>query len=430
MAEHRADWVSVAEARRAILASVPRLPGELRPLADTLGHVLAERIVAPVDLPPWDNSGMDGFAVRAADVLGATEETPVELRVLEDVAAGSFPTMPLSPGTATRVMTGAPVPEGADGVVRVEHTDGGSGIGTAAARVRIVRDEDAGRNVRGRGGDLRAGSCVLDEGAVLRAAEIGVAASVGRSQLAVRRRPLVGIVSSGDELVEVDRFAEVLEGRRIVSSNGYSLAAQVEESRMTVRRLGIAPDDPAALRERILAASGCDALVTSAGISVGAHDHTRAVLEELGVRVEFWRVRMKPGSPFAFGRVDALGGIPWFGLPGNPVSAMVTFELFVRPALLWMAGHRAIFPPTVTATVADDYAMRPGLTHFPRARLTEEGGRTLAHLTGSQGSGILTSMAAADALLVLPEDSTGARGGESVTAIVLGGAPLRENPGY
>jgi molybdopterin molybdotransferase len=426
VAEARPDWLSVSEARETILNGITPLPAELRPLAASLGHVLAERILSPLDLPPWNNSGMDGFAVRAADVAGASKDRPVELRVLEDVQAGGFPAFPLSPGTATRVMTGAPVPDGADGVIRVEHTDGGSGIGTAEARVRIFSDEDAGRNLRKRGEDLRTGSCVIEEGALLRAAEIGVAASVGRSQLRVVRRPRVGLVSSGDELVEVDGFSQVLAGRRIVSSNGYSLAAQVEESRMEVRRLGIAPDEPALLRERIMAARGCDALVTSAGISVGTHDHTRAVLEELGVRVEFWRVRMKPGSPLAFGYVEALGGIPWFGLPGNPVSAMVTFELFVRPALLRMAGHRALHLPTVTATLRDDYAMRPGLTHFPRARLGEEDGDITAHLTGAQGSGILTSMAAADALLVLPESSTGARAGDRVSAIVLGGAPLQE----
>jgi molybdopterin molybdotransferase len=430
VADTGADWLSVAEARASILDGVPRLQSEVRPLSDCLGSVMAERILSPLDLPPWNNSAMDGFAVLSSDVLGASETEPIDLRVVEDVPAGGFPTVILTPGAATRVMTGAPVPQGAEGVIRVEHTDGGTRLGTAEARVRINRDEDAGRNVRQRGEDLRRGDCVLDEGAVVRAAEIGVAASVGRSQLRVVRRPIVGIVSSGDELVEVDGFPEVLAGRKIVSSNGYSLAAQVEESHMEARRLGIAVDDPALLRERITAARGCDALVTSAGISVGAHDHTRRVLEELGVRVAFWRVRMKPGSPFAFGWIGELGGIPWFGLPGNPVSAMVTFELFVRPALLRMAGHQAVFPPIVTATLPEGYPIRPGLTHFPRARLADREGTTVAMLTGAQGSGILTSMAAADALLVIPEDSTGVSPGEEVRAIVLGGAPLRELPGY
>ena len=431
MAEPRADWLSVAEARAAVMRALPLLPPETRPLAECLGRVLAEHATAPLDLPPWDNSGMDGFAVRSADVLGASEQTPVELRVIEDVAAGGFPTLPLVPGTATRVMTGAPVPEGADSVIRVEHTDGGSDLGSRDARVRITRDEDAGRNIRPKGEDLRSGAVVLEEGAVLRPAAIGVAASIGCRTLLVRRRPRVALVSSGDELVELDRFDEVLAGRKIVSSNGYALAALLEEAGMEPRPLGIAPDDPSALRERILAARGCDALITSAGISVGAHDHTKRVLDELGARVEFWRVKMKPGSPFAFGWIEALGGIPWFGLPGNPVSAMVTFEIFVRPALLRMAGHRAVHAPVTEVRLPEGYPMRPGLTHFPRVRLVPgEDGNPVATLTGAQGSGILTSMAAADALLVVPESSTGIAAGGTARAILLGASPLREDPGY
>lgn len=424
------DWVSVEEARHKILRMASRLGPERRPLPECLGSVLAEPIRSPIDLPPWDNSGLDGFAVRSQDVLGASPDRPIELRVIDDVAAGGFPARPLQPGCASRVMTGAPVPEGCDGVIRVEHTDGGTGLGTSAAGVRILRDEDAGRNLRFRGEDLRVGDTVLDEGTVLRAAAIGVAASVGASELPVYRLPRVAIASSGDELVELDRFEEVLAGRKIVSSNGYTLAALVEEAGMGVRRLGIAPDDPARLRELLLGARGCDVLLTSAGISVGAHDHTRRVLDELDVEVEFWRVRMKPGSPFAFGRVGALGGIPWFGLPGNPVSAMVTFELLVLPALLKMAGHPAIFPPTQRVRMEEDYQIRPGLTHFPRAALRRGEDGYSARLTGAQGSGILTSMTAADALLVIPAESTGVRAGMEVTAIVRNGAPLREEPGY
>ena len=430
MPDSRADWLSVAEARTRILDRLQRTSPETRPLDRCLGYVLAEPVHSPIDLPPWDNSGMDGFAVRSADVLGASEERPVELRVVEDIAAGHFPSIPLSPGAATRVMTGAPVPEGADGVVRVEHTDGGRSLGRDGAIVRILRDSDAGSNIRRRGEDLRTGAIVLNENGFVSAAAIGAAASVGRSQLRVYRRPLVAVASSGDELVEVDGFAEVVAGRRIVSSNGYALAAQLEEAGCTVRRLGIAPDDPERMRERLLEASGCDALVTSAGISVGAHDHTRTVLDGLGARMEFWRVRMKPGSPFAFGWIEALGGIPWFGLPGNPVSAMVTFELFVRPALLRMAGYRSVFRPVEVVRMREDYAARPGLTHFVRARLQRTSDGLSATLTGPQGSGILSSMVAADALVVVPEEDSGLRAGEVARAVVLGGAPLREEPGY
>jgi molybdopterin molybdotransferase len=425
-----ADWLSVAEAREAILAGVDTLPTERLPLLSALGRVLAEELVAPLDLPPWDNSGMDGFAVRGVDVRGASDAAPKTLRVIDDIPAGGFPARALEPGTASRVMTGAPVPEGADGVIRVEHTDGGA-LGGADPRVTILSDADAGRNVRRVGEDLRRGDRVLESGRVVRSAEIGVAASLGRSQLSVIRRPVVGILTSGDELVDVDGFADALAGRRIVSSNGYSLAAQLAESGIEARVLGIASDTPESVREHLLRARGCDALVSTAGISVGAHDYVREVLLALGLRTAFWRVRMRPGSPVAFGWIDELGGIPWFGLPGNPVSCMVTFELFVRPALLRMAGRRAVFLPTVRARLADDYRQPTGLTHFARVRLaTEPDGSAVARLTGAQGSGILTSMAGADGLMVVPEDRGAVPAGESLSTLVLGGAPLREVAGY
>ena len=261
----------------------------------------------------------------------------------------------------------------------------------------------------------------------MRAAELGIAASIGRAELAVVRRPVVAILTSGDELVDVDGFEEVLAGRRIVSSNSYTLAAQVAEAGAEARLLGISPDDPAALREHLLRGVGCDLLITSAGVSVGEHDLVRRVLAELGLRSAFWRVRIRPGSPLAFGWIDELGGIPWFGLPGNPVSSMVTFEIFVRPALLRMAGHQAIFPPTVQAQASEDLAPAPGLTLFLRATLSD-GDPPTATLTGHQGSGILSSMAAANALLVVPEE--GCAAGGMVTAIVLGGAPSRKVAGY
>lgn len=430
-AEPRADWLPVREARERILAAVAPLPPERRPLLDALGRVLAEEIVSPVDLPPWDNSAMDGFAVRAEDVRGASEPHPRALRVVDDIPAGGVPSHAIRAGEASRIMTGAPVPEGADTIVRVEHTDGGSGIGTERGRVRIHSDTDAGRNLRARGEDVRTGDAVLHRGVVLRPAEIGVAASLGRSGLRVVRHPVVAILASGDELVETDGFAEVLAGRRIVSSNSYTLAAALRELGMEARLLGIARDTTVSLREHLEAARGCDALVTTAGVSVGEHDQVRSVLDALGLRPEFWRVRMRPGSPLGFGRVDGLGGIPWFGLPGNPVSTLVAFEVFVRPALLWMAGHRAVFPPVVEARTRDALRLPPGLTHFLRARLHRGGDGTVgAALTGPQGSGILTSMAAADALLVVPEGRGEFAEGEALRAIVLGGAPLREEAGY
>lgn len=428
--ELTADWLGAADAREIILHGVPVLGTERRPLLDALGQVLAEEVVSPVDLPPWDNSGMDGFAVRTEDVRGASAAAPVMLRVVDDVAAGHFATRPVGVGEAIRIMTGAPVPDGADGVVRVEHTDGGTGIGTRGARVVVRSDADAGRNVRPRGEDVRRGDVVLHRGTLLRAGHLAAAASVGRADITVVRRPRVGVLTSGDELVDVNGFAEVVAGRRIVSSNSYALAAQLLESGMEPVPLGIAADTPASLRAHLEAARGCDALVTSAGISVGEHDHTLRVLRDMATEVAFWRVRIRPGSALAFGRVGALGGIPWFGLPGNPVSTMVCFELFVRPALRKMAGESAIFAPTLPVTLRDDYRVKPGLTHFPRARLSMADGGWTARLTGSQGSAVGTSMAMADALLVVPEACDGARAGDVLTAVVLGGAPLRTDAGW
>ncbi|HEY0155424.1 MAG TPA: gephyrin-like molybdotransferase Glp, partial [Longimicrobium sp.] len=390
----------------------------------------AEDVSSTVDLPPWDNSAMDGFAVRAEDVRGASSARPVVLRVVDDVPAGRFAARPVGPGEAIRIMTGAPVPEGADGVIRVEHTDGGSGIGTAEGRVAILSDADAGRNVRPRGEDVRRGSVVLRAGAVLRAAEIGVAASLGRARLRVVRRPVVAVLASGDELVPVEEFAEVQAGRRIVSSNSYSLAAALAEAGLEARVLGIAPDAPEGMREQLERARGCDALITTAGISVGEHDHVRRVMAELDTEVAFWRVRIRPGSAMAFGRVGALGGIPWFGLPGNPVSTGVTFELFVRPALMRMCGRTRIHSPWRYAVLDDAYPMRGELMHFPRVSIRREEDRHFhARLTGSQSSGVSSSLAAADGLALIPP-GPGPRAGHVVRVVWIGGAPPVEEPPF
>jgi molybdopterin molybdotransferase len=427
---HAADWLAAGDALRRMLDGVRPLAPETRSLLDARGSVLAEDVAAPVDLPPWDNSAMDGFAVRAADVRGASSASPVVLRVVDDVPAGAFPSRRVEAGEAIRVMTGAPVPAGADTVVRVEHTDGGREIGTAEGRVTIAGAADAGKNVRPRGEDVRAGDVVLRAGSVLRPGEIAVAAALGRARLSVVRRPVVAVLASGDELVEVEDYAEVLAGRRIVSSNSYALAAQLAEIGVEARVLGIARDTRGSLRAHLEAARGCDALVTTAGISVGEHDHVRAVLDEMETRVEFWRVRIRPGSAMAFGHVGALGGIPWFGLPGNPVSTMVTFELLVRPALLRMCGRTAVHLPTVEAVLRDAYTAKGDLAHFPRVRLTggAEEGTALATLTGSQSSAVATSMAAADALAVIPPG--GALAGARIRAVVLGGAPLSASPPF
>jgi molybdopterin molybdotransferase len=413
--------LSVAEAVDLILRDIGRLPVERVPLLDALGRVLARPLVAPLTIPPWDNSAMDGYAVRAADVESASVERPIVLPVTETVAAGGFATRPLAPGTATRIMTGAPLPEGTDTVVRVEDTDGG------VDRVEVRNARDAGKNVRFRGEDVREGDPVIPAGTPLGPAQLGVLASCGAAVVDVYRRPRVAIMGSGDELVDLDRFHEALAGRKIVSSNSYTLHALVRTAGAEPVNLGVATDDPDSLRERLLGAAGCDLIVTSAGVSVGEFDYTRDVLAALGAEMRFWKVRMRPGAPIGFGILnrspdrDGLSrGIPWIGLPGNPVSTMVTFELFVRPALRRMLGYERLHRRPVRVVLEESVTIGVRLTHFLRAVVTARPDGTLsARLTGPQGSGILTSMSLANALLVVPEDRPRVEAGETASALLL-----------
>ena len=406
--------LSVPEASARILEHIAPLALERVPLLDALGRVLAEPVRAPMTLPAWDNSAMDGYAVRAADIGSASRERPVRLRVLETVAAGAFPTYRVSDGEAIRIMTGAPVPEGADTVVRVEDTDAGT------SDVLVRESRDAGRNVRPRGEDFCEGDALVEAGAVLGPAQLGVLASVGRVAVLAHRRPRVGILGSGDELVDVDCFHEVLAGRKIVSSNGYTLHALVRDAGGDPVNLGIARDDPGSLRDHLARSAGCDLLVTSAGVSVGEFDYTRDVLAALGAELKFWRVRMRPGAPLGFG---LLHGMPWIGLPGNPVSAMVTFELFVRPVVRRMLGHVRLFRRPVPVVLEEAVSIGARLTHFYRCIVsTRDDGTATARLTGPQGSGILTSMSRANALLVVPEDRPRVDAGETLHALPLGEA--------
>ncbi len=396
----------VAEAVARILAEVRPLDSERRALLDALGSVLARDAIASVTLPPWNNSAMDGYAVRGAD-LG---RVPVTLRVVESIAAGRFPSRAVGPGEATRIMTGAPVPEGADTVVRVEDTNGG------AARVEIRDARDAGKNVRPRGEDIAEGAVAIAAGATLGAAQIGVLASLGFADVEVIRTPRVAILTSGDELVELDRFDEVRAGRKIVSSNGYTLQALVRATGAEPVYLGIAADTPESLRSLLDQARECDLIITSAGISVGEHDYMRDVLRAMGAAMRFWRVRMRPGAPIGFG---VLGGKPWIGLPGNPVSTMVTFELFVRPAIRKMRGETRLFRRPVPVALEEPVTTNAELTHFLRAIVTVHDGRRTARLTGPQSSGILTSMSTANALLIVPPERRRVEAGETLNAISI-----------
>jgi molybdopterin molybdotransferase len=389
-------------------------------LLDSLGMVLARDAVARYTLPQWDNSAMDGYAVRATDIEGATAEQPVVLPVLETIAAGGFASRALRAGETMRIMTGAPLPEGADTVVRVEDTDGG------IERVAIRNTRDTRKNIRPRGEDFREGSTVISAGTPLAAAQLGVLASLGYGEVDVHRRPVVAIAGSGDELVDIDQFDDVIAGKKIVASNRYTLDALVRQAGGVPKHLGNAADTPESLRAVVEQSRGADLLVTSAGASVGEYDYTRQVLEALGADLRFWRVRMRPGAPLGFGTLD---GMPWIGLPGNPVSAMVTFELFARPVIRRMLGHTRLFRRPVPAVLDEAVSIGAKLMHFLRAitRVRDDG--TLAvRLTGPQGSGILTSMSQANALLIVPEDRSRVDAGERLNILPLAeDAQLSEN---
>lgn len=421
------EGLTVAEASAWIQSAARVLGPETVPAFDADGRVLAAPVVSTRSLPPADCSAMDGYAVRAADLAGASAASPVALAVVFEVAAGGHAPRAVRAGEAARIFTGAPVPEGADAVVRQEDTE------PDGDRVRIHADPGPREHVRDAGEDVRAGEEVLPAGTVMSPFEIGVLASLGRSMISVHRRARVAILSGGNELVEVD--GDVRDGR-IVSSNSYTLAAQCRAIGATPVYLGIAEDRPECIESQFRAALHADCIVSSAGVSVGDHDHVRPVLEKLGCRLEFWGVRMKPGYPLAFGRFgpDAPGGAAGplvFGLPGNPVSAAVTFEQFVRPALLRMMGHRRCFRPHVRARLGETLTKKPGRLHFVRVALETRGDETIARSTGNQSSGAMTSMVRADGLLIFPLEAAELREGEAVVVQLLGERfPARDEPAF
>lgn len=402
--------LSAGEAARRILDDVRRQPPLRMPLDDALDAVLAEDVVSPLDIPSWTNSAMDGYATRGGDVRGASAERPVRLRVVEQLPAGRFPSRAIGAGECARIFTGAPLPEGADTVIRQEDTDEG------AETVTIVRDRDVGVNIRRAGEDIRRGTTVLRAGAELGPAELGVLASLAVAHPLVYRQPRVAILGSGDEIADVDQPEEILSGRKTASSNTHTLTALVRRAGAEPVNLGIARDTPESLREKLAGAMDADLLVTTAGISVGEHDYLRSVLDDLGAEQRFWKLRMRPGAPVGFG---LLRGVPWIGLPGNPVSTMVTFELFVRPAIRKMAGHPLPFRRGVPVRVAEPIRLKPRLQHFLRAVVTDGPEGAEARLTGPQGSGILTSMVLANALVVIPEGQFETPAGDRVQAIRL-----------
>ena len=405
------------EAARTILEHVAPLPASRRPLREVLDRVLAEDVTSPIDLPAWDNSAMDGYAARAADVEPARPERKVTLAIVETVPAGRFPTKPIGPGQVTRIFTGAPLPAGADTVVRQEDTE----ADPTGRHVTVVTGRDAGKNVRYRGEDIRKDAVVLCAGTPLGPAQLGVLASIAHAAPLVHDAPRVAFMGSGDEIVDLDRAEDILSGKKVATSNSYTLHALIRRTGGIPVDLGVARDTKESLREHLARAQGADLLVTTAGVSVGEHDFVREVLTELGGEIKLWRIAMRPGAPVGFG---LLGETPWIGLPGNPVSAMVTFELFVRPAIRRMLGHPLPFRRTVPVCVGEPIKLGPKLRHFLRAVVVPEGpggvgGKLTARLTGPQGSGILTSMARANALLIVPEDRHSVAAGETLAALLL-----------
>lgn len=414
--------ISVDEARDRILAFFERLPAERRPVLDALGQVLAEDIVASFDIPPLDNTAMDGYAVRAADTAGASGTSPVELAVVADLAAGYILEQQVGPGQAVRIMTGAPMPPGADAVVPFEETDEPlRGVGEAplkGATVRVFTAAAPAANVRFRGEDVTAGQVVIPAGRVVRPSEVGVLASLGVVEAAVYRRPVVAILSTGDEITEPGQ--PLLPGR-IYDSNAYSVAAQVKKLGGIPKLLGIARDTVGDMTTKIREGLGADMLVTSAGVSRGDFDVVKDVLAREGA-IDFWTVRMRPGKPLAFGSFEAPAGrkVPHLGLPGNPVSSMVSFELFGRPAIFKMLGRTDWERPMVRAITRDRVRNADGRRFFARCIVSQgDDGRWYASLTGPQGSGMLTSMSAANGLAVIPEEMTEAKPGDEIGVLML-----------
>jgi molybdopterin molybdotransferase len=419
---------SVEEAREAILAAIPGpLDSEASPVDRALGRVLAADVAAAVTLPPWDNSAMDGYAIRAADVAGVSDDRPVRLEVVGEVPAGGVADRAVEAGTAIRIATGAPIPPGADAVVPVEETTPLDAAGSAGARGRdalgplpeavlVHAAGRAGAHIRRRGSDLSEGATILAPGAAMPPAAVALAAGAGIASLQVHRRPRVAVLATGNEIRPA---GEALGDAAIPDANGPGLRALVETAGAVPIDLGIAPDDQAEVERRLreALAQGADAIVVAGGVSVGPYDVVKLAFESIG-EIGLWRVAVQPGKPFAFGtspRPDG-GRALLFGLPGNPVSSFVTFELFVRPAIRALGGRRDLLRPVDRAVLLDEVRTAPGRRSFLRvtadrdpdgAPSRDETGRVqvrLSHGPAGQGSHVLSALASADGLAVVPED--------------------------
>jgi molybdopterin molybdotransferase len=405
------------EAQHIVLDATAVLGLEKISLLDALGRTIGEDIIAERDNPPWDNSAMDGFAVRWEDIKqDHAIQKPVTLAVIEDVPAGTMPSKTVGAGQAIRIMTGAPIPQGADTVLKVEDTE------QTSDTVRVFKPEPRGSNIRPRGEDVKKDECIIAKGTPIRSGEAGMLAVLAKSFLFAYQRPRVAILSTGDELADLDeRFSD----EKIINSNSYGIAAAVQEAGGIPLLLGIARDTHAALKEKISQGLNADILVLSGGVSMGDYDFTKAVFREIGAEMHFWKLAIRPGQPLAFGKIQ---GKLAFGLPGNPVSSMVTFEQLVRPALLKMGGRRSYGRPVMDAVFQETFSKRPDRRHFLRGVLTREEGVFKVRTTGGQGSGILTSMVKANCLIDVPVEVERLDPGDLVTVQLLSGEAWLTKP--
>jgi molybdopterin molybdotransferase len=399
--------ISVDEALTMVLETVHPLGVERVALLHALGRVLAQEVLSPRDIPGFDNSAMDGFAVRSADIESAGADHPVTLKVIETVPAGTMPAHEVQPGQAARTMTGAPVARGADAIVPIEQTRG------SGDQVEILAPAPPNAFVRPRGEDLKEGEVAMTPGKLLGAADLGMLASLNRAMLGVYRRPRVAIVATGDELVDVD---ELPSGAQVVNSSAYALWGAIREAGGDASILRVARDTPAEVQERLTEALAFDAILTTGGVSVGQFDHVKGVLDELGMKTRFHGVAQKPGRPLKFG---TLRDRPVFGLPGNPVSTLVCFYLYARPALLKMSGRRELGLPRIRVRCATDIRLAKGLTEFVRVKVERRDHEYFAVPTGNQGSGIFSSVARADGLLIGPAELNQLRAGDHCTVLLL-----------
>ena len=407
--------ISVEEALVKILANVKVLEPETKPILESLGQVLAEDVHSDINIPPLDNSAMDGYAIIAADTRGASEQSSKVLKVIDTVQAGTISRKKVVPGTAIRIMTGAPVPEGADSIVRFEDTDE-TKRSKNTAEIGVLTGVLKGKNVRRAGDDIAAGTLVLKKGIMIKPAHVGVLASLGRKTVTVIRRPKIAVLATGNELTEVGK---PLVAGKLYNSNSYVVAAEVLHYGGIPQVLGIALDSEESLTAKVRQGLAADMLITTGGVSLGDYDLVKDVLVKEG-KISFWTVRMKPGKQLAFGTLPGANGeIPHLGLPGNPVSTMITFEMFARPCILKMMGKTKFEKETIEAVIEDNIENEGGLRLFARATVEKRNGQYYARTTGPQGSHILTSMSAADGLVVVNENQPFVKSGDKVKVIRL-----------